>query len=94
MNKNLLGETLKQRRFRYGLSLDDVSKRTGLSKMYISEIERGVKIPIRGMALCELAYLYDLWVEVLYDMAWDAVKDKMRERWACSHIGSIKIKEE
>ena len=43
--RNNVGEILRLLRISYDLSISDLSEKTNISKSYISEIEKGIKIP-------------------------------------------------
>ena len=47
--RELVGERLRDRRHERGETLDDVARRAGLSRQYLSEIERGRKDPSSEM---------------------------------------------
>ena len=49
-----LGETIRTRRHAQGLTLDALSKRTGVSRAMLSEIERGAKNPTIRL-VCQIA---------------------------------------
>ena len=49
-----LGETIKARRSRHGLTLGDLAERTGVSRAMLSEIERGAKNPTIRI-VCQIA---------------------------------------
>ena len=49
-----LGETIKARRSRQGLTLGDLAERTGVSRAMLSEIERGAKNPTIRI-VCQIA---------------------------------------
>lgn len=44
-SKNTGGEILRLLRISYDLSISDLSEKTGISKSYITEIEKGIKTP-------------------------------------------------
>lgn len=49
-----LGEEIKARRVRHGLTLDGLAERTGVSRAMLSEIERGTKNPTIRV-VCQIA---------------------------------------
>lgn len=42
-DQTLIGQKIKEARKEAGMSLNELSRRSGLAKSYLSELERGVK---------------------------------------------------
>ena len=55
-------------------SLKDISEKTGFSIVYLSEVERGEKVPKHGKALKKLAKGYG----ISFNVVLDALKQDLR----------------
>lgn len=71
-----LGDVLRSARQEKGMRLSDVHKATGLSMMYISEIETDKKMPLKGDSIAVLAKFYGLDPD---DMTFRALVQKFQE---------------
>lgn len=71
-----LGDVLRGIRQEKGLKLSDVHKATGLSMMYISEIETDKKMPLKGESISKLASFYGLDQD---DMAFRSLVQRFQE---------------
>lgn len=74
LEENTLGYKLYMARVSKKLSLREVGKSVGLSAMYISDIENGKRIPLKGSALSSLASFYNLSLFQLIDLAYNDTK--------------------
>lgn len=63
----MIGEILRNKRLADGLPIIAISSKTGYSKQYLSEVERGVKNPKTGYAIGLLAEAYGIDKKVLVD---------------------------
>ena len=72
-----LGDLLHMERRRRKKNLREVSNDIGLSPVYISELETGRKIPLKGDSLVKLARYYDLDPAELTKLAF---QDKSEQR--------------
>jgi len=57
------------------ISLREVAKNVGISAMYLSELENGVKIPDRSKVLPKLADYYAIPIDTLLNLAEEEKKD-------------------
>lgn len=55
-------------------SLKEIAKKTGFSIVYLSEVERGEKVPKHGKALKRLAKGY----EINFDVVLDSLKQDLK----------------
>lgn len=72
---NSFGDTLKKHRAKRGLTLADLGKRARVSAAYLSEMERGRRLPSAGMLRALAAALTvseaTLTAAVIESWAWD-----------------------
>lgn len=61
----MLGKLLRETRTEKNQTLKDISESTGFGQMYLSEIERGKKVPKTGQTLKRLADGYSISLSVI-----------------------------
>ena len=67
----MLSELLKKTR---DISLKQMAMHTGYSQVYLSDIERGMRIPKNGQTLKKLAKAYGIPFDVILDCIKDHIK--------------------
>lgn len=74
-----LGKVIKKRRLDLGLSQKDVSKLVGMDKSYLSDIERGKKIPWKSEFIFKLAGALSINGDQLQEIAFNSKVEDMRK---------------
>ena len=64
-NRREIGHKLNELRLKYGLSIDDVSKISGLSKLRIEHLEQGKGFGLRRIAVVAAIYNHKLKLELV-----------------------------
>lgn len=64
-----LGQRLRRERIRQGMTLQAIAERMLVVPMYVSDIERGKRIPLKEEALANIANAYGLRFEEVLDLA-------------------------
>jgi transcriptional regulator with XRE-family HTH domain len=65
----LFGEVIRQQRQRAGLSLANLAAQLGVTKVYVSDVERGLRKPFTQQRIREVAKVLDLDPEELSRLA-------------------------
>lgn len=61
-----MGERIKQRRLELGISQDELARRSGISRVQISNLERGESKNAHGYTLMALASVLETTVDWLF----------------------------
>jgi XRE family transcriptional regulator of biofilm formation len=77
----MVGTRLKKLRLKRGYSINELSDRAGISKSYLSYIERGIQKNPSLQVLSKLAYTLDTNVEELLERNDYSPIDSLDEEW-------------
>ena len=72
-----LSEQIKKSRSEQKITLKNLSEKTGFSMMYLSEIERGIKRPIKKDTLMKISEALNIEYHILIDGLLETISEEM-----------------